>query len=377
MTPFGSDRLEAAPDGAFWIICSAPKGWTPRRGRAHTSSEYPGTAVQWETELFEVVEAISHPDGTTRYRLEPWPDRHAVRSIQTYDEGNEAHRPRERARKKRSITKRRLTIILAPLLGHLPGPVQARMESEFGAPAVAMTIASALPLFALGLVSLVFSLAAAFGAGLSGAGGSLEGRGSAIPNLLPVALAVYLVVESGIRMGTAFLQGHPVGSVPGALFYEIARIVGGWPVLTAPAFRGLPARGLRGPQGPPPGSLGHTPGPGRALQDRFRMLEPLLALLTPAEQNDLELRFGMETLRWGKITATLLLVVGGANLVASLALFAAGAGGLGDLVWLVAGAGLSIEQIARLREIARGRPAGSVLGALVRPLAGKLLAPDN
>lgn len=355
MTPFGSDRLEAAPDGAFWIICSTPKGWTPRRGRANTPGEYPGTAVRWETELFEVVEAFSHPDGSTRYRLEPWPDRHAVRSIQTYDEGSEAHRPRERARKKRSITKRRLTIILAPLLGHLPGPVQARMESEFGAPAVGMTIASALPLFALGLVSLVFSLAAAYGAGLFGAGGSLEGRGSAIPDLLPVALAAYLVIESGIRMGTAFLQGHPVGSVPGAVLYEIARIVGGWPALTAPAFRGLPAS------------------PGRALQDRFRMLEPLLALLTPAEQNDLELRFGMETLRWGKITAILLLVVGGANLMASLALFAAGAGGLGDLVWLVAGAGLSIEQIARLREIARGRPAGSVLGALVRPLAGKLL----
>lgn len=355
MTPFGSDRLEEAPDGAFWIICPAPKGWTPRRGRAHTPGEYPGTAVRWETDLFEVVEAISHPDGTTRYRLEPWPDRHAVRSIQTYDEGSEAHRPRERARQERSITRRRLTIILAPLLGHLPGPVQARMESEFGAPAVGMTIASALPLFALGLVSLVFSLAAAYGSGLSGPGGSLEGRDGAIPHLLPVALAAYLAVESGIRMGTAFLLGHPVGSVPGTLFYEIGRIIGGWPLVTAPAFRGTPAS------------------PVKSLQDRFRLLEPLLALLTPAEQNDLELRFGMETLRWGKITAILLLVVGGANLAASLALFAAGAGGLGDFIWLVAGAGLSVEQIARLREIARGRPAGSVLGALVRPLVGKLL----
>jgi hypothetical protein len=355
MTPFGSDRLEAAPDGAFWIICAAPKGWTPRRGRAHTPGEYPGTAVRWETDLFEVVEAISCPDSTTRYRLEPWPDRHAVRSIQTYDEESEAHRPRERALQKRSIAKRRLTIVLAPLLGHLPGPVQARMESEFGAPAVAMTFASALPIFALGLVSVVFSLAAAYGAGLSGAGGSLEGRGRAISELLPVGLAAYLVIESGIRMGTAFLQGRPVGSVPGALFYEVARILGGWPAVIAPAFRGTPAS------------------PGKALQDRFRMLEPLLALLAPAEQNDLEIRFGMETLRWGKITAILLLVVGGANLLASLALFGAGGGGLGDLVWLVAGAGLSVEQIARLREIARGRPAGSILGALVRPLAVKLL----
>ena len=355
LRPFGGDRLEAAPDGAFWIICSEPKGWTPRRGKAHTPGEYPGTAVRWETDLFEVVEATSHSDGTTRYRLEPWPDRHAVRSIRTYDEGSEAHRPRERAQLKRSITKRRLSIILAPLLGHLPGPVQARMESEFGAPAVGMTIASALPLFALGLVSVVFSLAAAYGAGLSGAGGSLEGSGSAIPTLLPIWLAAYLVVESGVRMGTAFLLGHPVGSVPGTLFYEIARIFGGWPAVTPPAFRGIPAA------------------PGKALQDRFRLVEPLLALLTPAEQNRLEISFGMETLRWGRITAILLLIVGGANLAASVALFAAGAGGLGDFVWLVAGAGLSIEQIARLREIARGRPAGSVLGALVRPVAGRLL----
>lgn len=218
-----------------------------------------------------------------------------------------------------------------------------------------MTLASALPLFALGLVSVVFSLAAAYGAGLSGAGGSLEGRGNAIPDLLPVWLAVYLVVESGIRMGTAFLQGRPIGSLLGALVYEVARMVGDWPAVTAPAFRGLPAS------------------PRKALQDRFRMLEPLLALLTPAEQNELELRFGMETLRWGRITAILLLVVGGANLAASVALLAAGAGGVADLVWLVAGACLSVEQIARLREIARGRPAGSVLGALVRPLAGGVL----
>jgi hypothetical protein len=355
MTPFGSDRLEAAPDGAFWIICSELKGWSPRRGKAHTASEYPGTAIRWETELFEVVEAVSHPDGTTRYRLEPWPDRHAVRSIETYDEGSEAGRPRQRALDRRSIAHRRLAIVFAPLLGHLPGPVQERMESEFGAPAVGMTIASALPLFALGLVSLLFSLASAYGTGLFGGGGRLESGGRAIPDFLPLPLAAYLAVESGFRMGAAFLLARPMGSVPGALFYEIWRAVGGRPAVSAPRFRGLPAS------------------PERALQDRFRMFEPLLALLTPSEQNDLERRFGMETLRWGKITAILLLTVGGANLLASLALFAAGAGGVGDLVWLVAGVGLTVEQITRLREIARGRPAGSVLGALVRPLAGKLL----
>ncbi len=348
--PFGGDRIEAAPDGAFWILCSEPKGWTPRRGLAHTSSEYPGTAIRWETELFEVVETLSQPDGSTRYRLEPWPDRHAVRAIRTYDEPSEAERPLERARHRRSIAKRRLAILFAPILGHLPGPVQARMESEFGAPAIGMTIASALPLFAFAIVSLVFSLAAAYGAGLSGSGG-----GRAMQDLLPVPIAVYLVVESGIRLGEAFLLGRPIGSVPGALLYELGRIVCGLPAVSGPAFRGLPAS------------------PGQALQDRFRMLEPLLALLTPAEQNDLEIRFGMETLRWGKITAILLLIVAGANLLVSLMVFAAGAGGFGDLLWLLVGAGLTAEQIFRLREIARGRPAGSVLGGLVRPLAATLL----
>jgi hypothetical protein len=73
------------------------------------------------------------------------------------------------------------------------------------------------------------------------------------------------------------------------------------------------------------------------------------------------------------LTAIILLVVGGANVVASLIAFAAGAGGLGDLLWLLAGAALSAEQIGRLRRIAQGKPAGSVFGALVRPMAESLL----
>lgn len=355
MTPFGGDRLETAPGGAFWIVCTTPKGWSPRRGRANTSSEYPGTAIRCEAGLFEVVEAISRPDGSLSYRLEPWPDRHAVRSIETYDEASEARRPRERASKKRSVAKRRLSILLAPLLGHLPGPVQERMESEFGAPAFGMTVASALPLFALGLASLIFSLAAAYGAGLFGSSGELETLRGFL--LLPLPVAAYLAVESGIRMGLAFLHGRPIGSVIGVLAYEIGRSFLGRPPVRAPAFRGSAAT------------------PAQSLQDRFRMLEPLLALLAPAEQNDLEIRFGMETLRWGKITAILFLVVGGANLLVSLMLFAAGAGGFGDLLWLLAGVALTAEQIFRLKEIARGRPAGSVLGGLVRPLAGPLLRP--
>jgi hypothetical protein len=157
----------------------------------------------------------------------------------------------------------------------------------------------------------------------------------------------------------AFLLARPIGSLPGTLLYEIWRIARGLPPVSDASFRGL-----RAP-------------PQQALHDRFRMLEPLFALLSRPEQESLELRFGLEVLRWGKITAIILLAAGALNALASAALFAAGKGSFADLLWLVAGAAISIEQVVRLREISRGRPAGSVLGALVRPLASGLLSPPS
>ena len=359
MKTFGSDRAEEASQGGIWLICAAPKGWTPRRGEAHTPNEYPGTAIRWETDLFEVVDAVAHADGTVRYRLEPWPDRHAVRAIRTYDAASEAGRTAERAEHSKRVAWRRLAIGLSPLLGHLPGPVQDRMESEFGAPAVAMTVVSALPLLALGLVSALFTLAEAYGRGFAQGMPGMENPGRAIPHLLPLPLALYLLVESGIRLGVAFLQARPIGSLPGTLLYEVWRSARGLPAVSPVSFRGL------------------APTPERALLDRFRMLEPLLALLSTAEQELLERRFGMDTLRWSRITALILLVAGASNVAASLANLAGGVARLGDFLWLLAGAAVSIEQVGRLREVARGRPAGSVLGAFVRPFSGDLLEPRD
>jgi hypothetical protein len=353
--PHGEDRAEAAPEGGIWLVCREPKGWQPRRGTSHTTSEYPGTAVRWETELFEVVDAISHPDGSVRYRLEPWPDRHAVRSIRTYDAASEAGRPLVAAVQKRNILRRRLAILFSPLLGHLPGPVQEHMESAFGAPAIAMTVVSALPLFALGAVSALFSVVAMVGGAFSTGTAGLSDSESSIPHLLPFPIAVYLTFESGLRLGAAFLQTRPIGSVPGTLLYAIYRAFRGGAGVAALSSRGTPAS------------------PQRALSDRFRMLEPLLALLSPDEQEVLEQRFGMEVLRWGRVTAVLLLIIGVANVFTSLVRLGAGVSGFGDWLWLLAGVGISLEQIGRLRRISTGQPAGSFLGALVRPLARKLL----
>ncbi len=132
-------------------------------------------------------------------------------------------------------------------------------------------------------------------------------------------------------------------------------------------------RAFRGGAGVATLSRGSPATPERALYDRFRMAEPLLALLPPEEQEVFERRFGMEVLRWGKVTAVLLLIIAGTNVVTSLVFFAAGGGRIGDWLWLLAGMGITIEQIGRLHRLSRGQPAGSFLGALVRPLARKLL----
>jgi len=219
-----------------------------------------------------------------------------------------------------------------------------------------MSVVSALPLFVLGFVSFLFSLGAAYGAGYSAAGVSgLDNAASSIPHILPVPIAAYLTAESFIRLGGCFILGRPFGSLPGALLYEAWRISMRLPPPPALSVRGAPAP------------------PEQVIEDRFRMLEALLGLLSADEQDQLQERFGMETLRWSRMTALVLLAVGGLNVIASVAKIAAGIGGVADFAWLVAGSAISIEQVARLREVARGRPAGSVLGAVVRPLARDLL----
>jgi hypothetical protein len=97
------------------------------------------------------------------------------------------------------------------------------MESEFGAPARGMTIASALPLLALGLVGVLAAMIASFGGGTAFAGWPV----------LPLPLAGYLFAESLGRLGYAFVSGEPIGSLAGTLFATIAR----------KAFR-LPAAGF-------------------------------------------------------------------------------------------------------------------------------------
>lgn len=215
-TPLGTDRLEPLPDGRAVLFCAASKGWRPRAsGTAARRAEHPGTAVAWEDEIFEVVAVDFVEAGGIRYELAPWRKELTIRSLERYDASSETDRAAERRWREQAPRKRRLAIALAPLLGHLPGPVQESMEQEFGAPANAMTVASALPLLALGMVGL-------FAQVVRLAGGSL----APLPEpSLPLSL--YLFGESALRLTVVATQSRPAGSIPGTLLYEIWKNIAG------------------------------------------------------------------------------------------------------------------------------------------------------
>ncbi|HEX4441801.1 MAG TPA: hypothetical protein VH854_17130 [Thermoanaerobaculia bacterium] len=337
---YGGDLLERIDGTDRVLFCPLAKGWAPRRERTLTTAEYPGTAVSWGDEIFEVAAAEPLAEGGVRYRLVPWREGHAIRRMEPYDAPSEAARAAGRADIERRVAARRLSIVLAPLAGLLPGRVQERLESEFGAPALAMTITSAAPLFLVGFLGVFDGLLRGLGGGL-GLPGWLA---------LPGPIAFYLLIESSLRLASAVATGQPMGSLPVVLAWEATA-----------AFR-TPASARRA-----------SPLPAESDADRFRMLEPLLSLLSPDDQRRLSERFGFDPIRWGRITAVLLLLVCGSNVLAAAVNAAAGRAGGADAAWLVAGTPLAIEQIVRLRRLRERRAAGSVLGALVRPLARRLL----
>jgi hypothetical protein len=345
MRAFGADRFETGTGEELFLVCPAPKSWIPRQERTLTRAEYPGTAVECEGRILEVRAAEPQGDGGVRYRLAPWEEGHAIRRLERYDAANEQARASEQADRGGNLRKRRLAIVLAPLAGLLPGAVQKKMESEFGAPSIAMTISSALPLFVVGFLGV-------FERFVGGLGGGLGWPVWLVP---PLPIALYLFMESALRLGSAVAMGEPMGSLPVTIAYEAWR----------------ESRNPRGEKASP-GSSPTAPTPAEGLHDRYRMLEPLLSLLPGPEQRDLEKRFGFDAIRWGRITAATLLAVGGGNALASLLNLGARHGSVADLAWLLAGGFLAIEQVRRWRRFSRGEPAGSVLSALVRPLAKPL-----
>jgi hypothetical protein len=219
LSAFGADRIERESAAEIVLVCPISKGWNGRTARTAVRSAHPGMAVAWNESVFEVRAAEPLADGGMRYRLTPWEEGQAIRRFERYDA--EAEKARETARQDLAsgIRKRRWSIALALLAGHLPGSVQKRMEHEFGAPAAAMTIWSALPPFVVGFLGLFYYLLTLIG---GGHGIPVATKLDWLPWLRPpLSVALYLLGESSLRLANALAQGEPMGSLPGVVAYAV------------------------------------------------------------------------------------------------------------------------------------------------------------
>ncbi len=339
---FGADQVRIRESGEIELVCPFEKAWTARSAKTLRTAEYPGTAVEWDGRIFEVLDAEPNAGGGVRYRLAAWPENHAIRRLERYDPVSEEVRAGDRRDRRSDLGKRRFAILLSPLAGLLPAELQKKMERDFGAPALKMTIASAVPLFVIGVLGLVAFL-------VGNAGGTLDLPGWIAPSL---PIAAYLFGESALRMASVIAGQEPMGSLPVVLGAAL------WQSLRKPNDS-TPAAAVALDE--------------QSLQDRFKVLEPVLAFLSVGEQESLAGRFGFDAVRWGRITASVLLAASVLNTLVSLSAFGAGDGLAWSLIWLLPVGYLAVEQVRRLKDLARGEPAGSILGRLVRPFARPLL----
>jgi hypothetical protein len=348
--PLGRDRIAGVREGKLLLSCAEPKGWRARVPKAATSAEHPGTCVRWEEQLFEVEDLEARADGRLTYTLTRWDERHAIREIATYDAETEAERIRETRTATRRVEGHTALLLAAPFVGSLPASVQERLEHEYNVRASTMSLASALPLFLFGAFCVVALRTVAFGG----------------PILLPIPVLItghYLFAESALRVAVVLLQSRGIGTVAGTFLYEVWRL----------SRRGLDRS--RGRAVPPERSVFQveSPEPWEEDVDRFHLLEPVLSFLPARDQDVLSKRFGFDGLRWARISAIFLLVALGPFAASALLGFLI-VPEASDLLLLLLAGGLCVEQVLRLRRVARKKPAPSVLGLFIRPWARRLLA---
>jgi len=345
---YGQDRLREEADGTLLLSCRRPKpGWQEQKPRTPTSAEFPGTTVLWEEQYYEVVEIDSLPQGGVRYRLLPWRDEHAIRTIERYDGEMEAHRLGEHSRGISRVRKRKTANLVGMFTGHLPALVQEELGSELGVLPARLTLLSLIPPF--GIVSFtVMFIVDRIQSNLS------------VP-VWTIVVLIYLGFEMAIRFLVVWTQSRPIGSTAGFAAYLV------WYLLNPNRRKSVsPFAEAKGS-----GILKTEPSAEQAAKDAFAVREPLVTLLTPQEQARAAERYGYDYRRLARKVSLLLLVVGVVGVVSSAMSLSEGFR-LSALLALLTGGAIAVEQLVRLPAL-RQRPAGSFLAFVVRPLTRKLV----
>lgn len=336
MLTHGADRARQVADKVI-LHSAIAKGWTPRTPKTLTNAEYPGTAVLWEEQYYEVIEASALPSGGVRYVLMQWREDHTIRTFESYDADSEGLRIADHERARRQRRAGVLTRLSGIVLGMLPGPVQMHLENELGVRATRMTLLSCIPPTVL-LGFCVYVQAEA----------KMNRTESPVGLLWPIV--IFLALESAIRFFVVMSQGRPMGSLLGSIGYGI------YYALSKKREQLPSASGGRGY------SVAFTPPPEDvAARDSLTLKEPLLTLLTAAEQKQLAERVGFDYRRTASGVAWVILVAAALGAYTSSTVVA----------MLIAGA-IAVEQALRLVKLRR-EPAGSIFGILVRPFVRDLL----
>ena len=314
-----------------------PKGWTPRTPKTMTSAEFPGTAVLWDDQYYEVISADALPAGGVRYVLDKWRDEHAIRDFDAYSEESEAHLLADHETATRQRRHSFLARCSAMILGHLPGHVQERIANELGLFPARMTLISLIPsILLMGTCVWLY----------------VDSRLKLTPSPVPVWLwmfAVFMLVDSATRFLIAMSQNRPAGSLPGILGYALYAL----------------ATGKR--KAPP--KLAPPPVPEEIAQmDSVEWRTWMFTLLPTNEQVALAQRYDYNYRKESYAVAAGILAVGIVGVLSSLPKINTAPG----LLSLAVATLITIEQILRLRAFKQG-PSGSIFAILVRPFVKDLL----
>jgi hypothetical protein len=335
----GSDRVRRTDGERIVLASRLSKGWVPRVEKTLTTAEFPGTAVLWEEQYYEVVDARALPQGGVDYVLEPWREYHVMRVVEAYDDAAEAarladhraHLAREKGRKTANL--------LALLTGHLPAVVQNGLADSLGLLADRVSFISILGEYALvgGFVLWIVSYLM---------------RQQGPPPAALIVVTAFFAIETTFRVFVNYTQSRPIGSSVGLILYLVWWLVTGRRGISPFAV----AKGLKV-------VITETPEE-RKLHDFLIQREALLTLLPTRDQQRIAERFDYDYRRQSAIIAWGMLVFSVFGVGSSLMRNA--------FVSFLVACVVAGEQIYRLA-VMRRRPVGSVFGFLVRPFVRKLL----
>ena len=323
------------------------KGWVPRAQKTLTSAEFPGTAVYWNEQYYEVLTADLLPAGGVRYVLAEWPDAHAIRVFEAYDEASEARLAEDYERAARQRKHSGAARIAAMFVGHLPAHVQMHLANELGLFPHRLTLWSIVPvLVAAGSFVYIF----------------VDTYMRRVENPIPdgvLLLTAFMLAESVFRFFVAMTQSRAMGSLLGTFVYLFFWLLHPNRKRLVSPFQSAKGEGLMSL--PPPAEV--------EMRDVLEMRGPLLTLLTPAEQAILAERFGFDYRKHAYGIAWTFLVCAALGVMSMLP---KASESVTALVSLLCAGLVVVEQAVRLLAFRRG-PAGSIFGALVRPFARDLL----